>query len=104
MRFHPKDLKRIVADALDEVLDNEQMEYRQTIEAKQSNLSLRGILRGMMILSNKKGYGRNRRLEADNESEWVADLNWNGWPECFGILIKEQEREDRRIDQLNFFR
>jgi len=74
MRFYPKDLKRIVADALDEVLDNEQMGYRQTIEAKQSNLSLRGILRGMMILSNKKGYGRNRRLEADNESEWVAGM------------------------------
>jgi hypothetical protein len=50
MRFYPKDLKRIVTHALDKVLDNEEMEYQQTIEAIQSNLSLRGILRGMMIL------------------------------------------------------
>ena len=55
MRFHPKDLKRIGTDALNEVLDNEEMEYQQKIEAIQSNLSLLGILRGMMILSNKKG-------------------------------------------------
>ena len=51
----PKAPKRIGTDALDKVLSNEEMEYQQTIEAIQSNLSLRGILREMMILSNKKG-------------------------------------------------
>jgi hypothetical protein len=37
MRFHPKDLKRIGTNALDEAPDNEEMEYQQTIEAIQSN-------------------------------------------------------------------
>jgi len=25
-------------------------------------------------------------MSGRNESEWVADLNRNGWPECVGIL------------------
>jgi hypothetical protein len=43
--------KRIGTDVLDKVLNNEEIEYQQTIEDIQSNSSLRG----MMILSNKKG-------------------------------------------------
>jgi len=42
--------KRIGTDVLDKVLNNEEIEYQQTIEDIQSNLSLRGILRGTMIL------------------------------------------------------